>query len=201
MYYNILDRRRTDLLPFLKEFKKDFYLAGRTGLALQIGHRSNIDFDFFNSKEFDIKKLLIRAKKALPNLSIIEQDEHTLIILVNDIKISFFYYPYKLINKTINQDNIRIASIEDIACMKLSAILGRSTTKDYIDLYYILKDIKLITILSLAKKKFKELDNNLLLKSLIYFKDIEKERIYFRNNNYVDFEEVKDFIEKQVVSL
>lgn len=47
MFYNILNKKRTDILPFLKAFKKDFYLAGGTGLALQLGHRDSIDFDFF----------------------------------------------------------------------------------------------------------------------------------------------------------
>jgi hypothetical protein len=47
MFYSILDKKRIDILPLLKEFRKDFYLAGGTALALQIGHRDSLDFDFF----------------------------------------------------------------------------------------------------------------------------------------------------------
>jgi len=201
MFYNILDKKRIELLPFLKGFKKDFYLAGGTGLAFQIGHRDSVDFDFFTDKEVDIDKLLIRLKKTFPKLSVIEKDEYTLIILKDNIKISFFYYPYKLLKKPINEENINIASIEDIACMKLSAILGRSSNKDYIDLYFILQRTTLPELLDLCKKKFPEIDRNLILRSLVYFKKMQEEKIRFRNDNYVDFEEVKDFIKEQVNDL
>ncbi|MEJ2618234.1 MAG: nucleotidyl transferase AbiEii/AbiGii toxin family protein, partial [Ignavibacteriaceae bacterium] len=52
---SILDKKRKDLLPLLKEFKDKFYLAGGTALALQLGHRSSDDFDFFSFEHFEIE--------------------------------------------------------------------------------------------------------------------------------------------------
>ena len=201
MFYNILDKKRTQLLPIFKIFKKDYYLAGGTGLALQIGHRDSVDFDFFTEENTDIEKLFVKIKKVFKeyNLTKIQEEENTLSVLVaDDIKISFFNYPYKLIDELIDEKNLKIASIEDIGCMKLSAIVSRASNKDYIDIYYILQKIKLGVLLKKALEKFPDLDKNLILKSLVYFKDIKEENISFKNNNYVDFKEVKSFLEEKV---
>ena len=114
------------------------------------------------------------------------------------MKISFFSYPYKLIDKLVDEENFKIASIEDIGCMKLSAIISRASNKDYIDIYYILQKIKLGVLLEKALIKFPDLDKNLILKSLVYFQDIQEEAISFKNNNYIGFEEVKTFLEEKV---
>ena len=63
--------------------------------------------------------------------------------------------------------------------MKLSAILSRATNKDYIDLYYIFKEYDLKTVLNVFKQKYHDIDINLVLKSLVYFEDIEQEPILF----------------------
>lgn len=66
MYYGILDKKRIDILPLLKPFKKDFYLAGGTALALQIGHRDSIDFGFLKKNDFDVvKTFLINEVKKI----------------------------------------------------------------------------------------------------------------------------------------
>lgn len=201
MFYSILDQKRLKLLPLFKNFKKDFYLGGGTALALQIGHRDSLDFDFFSPKEIDNRKLFIELKKIFDEHKVLKilEEANTLIILVDgNIKISFFGYPYKLIDKIIEEENIKLASIKDIGCMKLSAVTGRASNKDYIDLYYILRKIGLGDLLQRALEKFPDLDRNLILKSLIYFEDVSLEAVKFKNNNYVDFEEVKGFLKKEV---
>ena len=201
MFYNILDKKRIQLLSFFKIFKKEYYLAGGTGLALQIGHRDSVDFDFFTEENIDTEKLFKKIKKIFQDYQVvkIEEEENTLSVLIgDDVKISFFNYPYKLIGKLVDEENFKIASIEDIGCMKLSAIVGRASNKDYIDIYYILQKIKLGVLLEKASVKFPDIDRNLILKSLVYFQDIQEENISFKNNNYVAFGEVKTFLEKKV---
>ena len=82
--------------------------------------------------------------------------------------------------------------------MKLSAVTGRAVEKDYIDLYFILKQISLTTLLSKAKEKMPDLDYNLILKSIIYFDDVVKENIIFKHNRDVSFDEIKGFLEAEV---
>lgn len=204
MFYDILDKKRLDLLPLFKNFKKDFYLGGGTALALQMGHRDSIDFDFFKEGEIDTQKLFRNLEEffAGHHFLKIQEERDTLSLIVDDsVKLSFFGYKYKLIKELIDEENLKLASIEDIGCMKLSAITGRASNKDYIDLYYILQSIDFKDLLEKALQKFPNLDKNLILKSLVYFDDINLEPIMFRNNNHVDLPEVKKFLEEKIKEL
>ena len=82
--------------------------------------------------------------------------------------------------------------------MKLSAITGRASNKDYIDLYFILQHFSLSDVLEDARLKYPELEMNLILKSLVYFEDITLEKILFKNNNEVTFEAVKEKLRSEV---
>lgn len=201
MFYDILDKKRKDILPLFESFKNDFYLTGGTALALQLGHRDSIDFDFFSEKDFNTKDLFEKLKEIFKNYKIqkVQDEKNTLTIIIDkDIKLSFFAYKYPLLNPLIFEKYIRIASIEDIACMKLSAIVSRSTEKDYVDLYFILQDNKFAKLLELAQKKFPSLDTNLIIKSLTYFDDLIEEAIIFKNDKNVSLDKIKIFLLKIV---
>ena len=201
MFYNILDKKRTTILSLLKTFKEDFYLAGGTALALQLGHRDSIDFDFFCRTSFQTIELFEKIKKVFKEYDLLKiQDDHdTLTVIVDEnIKLSFFSYKYDLIDNLIDEPNLKLASVAEIACMKLSAVTGRASNKDYIDLYYILQEMSLADLLEKVSKKFPDIDQNLILKSLVYFDDIEMEPIMFKNNKDIDFKKIKDFLKKKV---
>lgn len=201
MFYNILDKKRLNLLPLFRKLKNSFYLGGGTALALQIGHRDSVDFDFFKEGDINTKRLFDDVKEIFEDHKILKiQEEHnTLSLIIDDnVKLSFFGYKYRLIADVINEENLKLASIRDIGCMKLSAITGRASNKDYIDIYYILQNIKLTDLLEKASEKLPDLDKNLILKSLVYFKDISVEPIMFKNNNYIGLEKVKAFLEKEI---
>lgn len=204
MFYNILDKKRLNILPLLESFKKDFYLAGGTALALQIGHRDSIDFDFFSKKDINTKELFEQLRDVFKGHELlkIQEESNTLTILIDDTtKISFFTYKYDLIGRKIEDGALILASIEDIGCMKLSAITGRATNKDYIDLYFILKQVSLRDLLAKAHEKFPELERNLILKSIVYFKDITSEKILFKNGCNIPFEEVEAQLRSEVKKL
>ena len=101
----------------------------------------------------------------------------------------------------LDEENFRIASIEDIACMKLSAIVSRAVEKDFVDLYFILQKISLKSILSMLPTKIPNLDINLALKSLVYFDDVADEKIQFKHGAKASFSEIKQFLESQVRAL
>ncbi len=201
MHYEILDDARRELLPSLEIFKSRFYLAGGTALALQIGHRDSIDFDFFTDQSFDTARLFSECLGLFGGHTVLKtQDEKdSLGIIVDDsISISFMRFSYSLIRPLIDSDHLALASIEDIACMKFSAITGRSTMKDYVDLYYILELYPLADLLMIAATKLPTLDRNLILKSLVYFDDISTEPIRFVPDKEVTLEQIKLFLQSEV---
>lgn len=201
MFYNILDQERIDILPKLSFLKDRFYLAGGTGLALQLGHRDSVDFDFFTKESFNTFELYkeLFAVFGQENISKTLEEKNTLYVVLNgSVKLSFFSYPYLLLEPLIKEEFLNIAGIVDIGCMKLSAVVGRAMEKDYIDLYFILKQIPLNTLLLKAQEKMPDLDYNLILKSLVYFEDVYKENIIFKNNLEVSFDEVRKNLEEEV---
>ena len=202
IHYEILDEPRIAILQPLTELKDKFYLAGGTGLALQLGHRDSADFDFFSEDEFDTATLFQKLEKILMGRKIekVQEEKNTLSIIVDDdVKISFFYYPYKMLNPLIEEPNLKIASIEDIAVMKASAIVSRATLKDYVDLYFILGKLSFEEIITLAREKLPALDENLIRKSLVFFEDVLEEAIIYKIDNQPSWEEIKDRIKKEVI--
>jgi hypothetical protein len=184
-----------NLTPIINEF--NFYLAGGTGLALQLGHRKSIDIDLFSS-EFPERDLLLQSlKKFEPQ--IIQEAPGTIDTMICNVQVSFLEYKYPLIESTENFQETPIASLADIACMKLSAVSSRGSKKDFVDLYTILKQTSLKELFTAFEKKFKgvEFQSLHLLKSLTYFTDADKdpEPDYMEPINW---EEVKNTLEEQV---
>lgn len=204
MFYDILDEKRLAILPLLKDLKKDFYLAGGTALALQIGHRDSVDFDFFSQDDVDTKKLFEYLQKIFQghHLHKIQEEANTLTVLVDSsIKISFFAHAAKLVKEVVEEESLSLASMEDIACMKLSAITSRATSKDYIDIYFLLRHVSLSGMLEFLRIKYPELETNLVLKSLVYFDDVTLEKIRFKHDHEVAFEVVQDALRSAVKNL
>ena len=156
IHWDILDNKRKSILPLFKHFKdEEFYLAGGTGLALQLGHRDSIDFDFFKNGDYDTANLIKKTESIFKNheLSITQHEKNTVSCVIDDtIKLSFFGYNYELIELLNNTEYFDIASIEDIACMKLTAIMSRAVEKDYVDLYFIMQKISLDDLLESLKR-------------------------------------------------
>jgi len=201
LYFDILDDRRRELLPLFVKLKDKFYLAGGTGLALQIGHRDSVDFDFFTAESFLPDNLFEELEGIFSRYKIVksQEDKDTLIVTIGDvIKISFLSYPYELIKLLVDGEDLMIASVEDIGAMKLSAIIGRSAYKDYVDLYFVLRKVNLKELLDVATKKFPTLDMNLILKSLVYFDDLKEEPIAYKHDNNVDIGTIKQFLSTTV---
>jgi Nucleotidyl transferase AbiEii toxin, Type IV TA system len=158
-----------------------YYLAGGTALALMLGHRLSRDFDFFSPDLFN-EEVLIQKMQGLSDLTIVAKSEHTLHLLFKEIKVSFLVYTYPLLFPTKRYQTgtgiaIEVADERDIACMKISAIGGRGTKRDFVDLYMVAQKYNLSELLTLFKRKFSRTPyNNVhILKSLTYFTDAELE--------------------------
>ena len=130
----------------IKEFSK-LRLVGETALALQIGHRKSIDIDLFGTIKAD--NIAVSQKlKEIGKLIIIQKSKNINIYLLNNIKVDIVNYPYPWLENEKLEDDILLADIKDIAAMKISAITGRGTKKDFIDLYFLLKHYTLKEILT-----------------------------------------------------
>jgi Nucleotidyl transferase AbiEii toxin, Type IV TA system len=139
MHNEILDNNQAGLLPLLKNFQKSFYLVGDTAIALHLGHRRSLDFDFFSLspliKHRIKRKLLLIPFKQVP----IFEDYDQLHLQINNIKVTFFHFPY-LINHPVKVDSlITMPTLLSLAAMKAFALGRRAKWKDYVDLFFILK--------------------------------------------------------------
>lgn len=157
-------------------FIKKFYLAGGTALALRYGHRESVDLDFFSAHKFSTE-LLIKALSKLGKFKLINEEAGTVDGILDGVKVSFFAYPYKLLNKTEMFAGIAIADVADIACMKINAIAGRNARKDFIDLYFILDHAswQIEDVLHLCDKKFgaAQRDCYHLLRAMVFFEEAD----------------------------
>ncbi len=189
------------MLDKLSVFKNDFYLAGGTGLALQLGHRKSDDFDFFTAKEFSNQKLINIVKETFyeAKISVIQNELDTLTFILDDsVKISLFKLPYVNFLPLVETEFFNLAQIPEIGVMKLLA-LYRATYKDYVDVYFILQKYKLAEIIDLATKKHSEFDVGLYLRALLAYEDVDDFPISFMPDFEVDRKTVFSFIEKAVV--
>lgn len=181
-----------------KKITRDFYLAGGSALALHLGHRVSVDLDFFAPRSFDVVKLVERLSTA-GNFGQEQRKPDTLLGTFDQVKVSFFRYPYPMIAKSENMLNTTIASVPDIGAMKLDAIGTRGKKRDFIDLYFICRaGYALEQTLEWYQEKFKKHQVNLAhyIKALTYFEDAEADpmpKMLIR----VSWNQVKKFFEQE----
>lgn len=203
MYQEVINAKTKRILETIDRIKEieNFYLAGGTALALQLGHRKSIDLDWFSQKEFDVG-ILKKDLSSFGALKIDSEDKQTLNCQLDDIKISFFVYSYKILFPLIDFNKIKLADERDIACMKIDTISSRSAKKDFIDLYFLLEKYRLEELLGLFDKKYAGIEYNRfhLLKSLTYFDDAESEPMPEMLKE-ISWEEIKDKVREKVKTL
>ena len=177
-------------------------MAGGTALALQLGHRTSLDFDFYSKKKFGIESLSTKFKSEFKSIDITTAVEDTLIAEIDGINFSLFYYPYQLLEDEPSFKSIKLASVADIAAMKMIAISMRGKSRDFIDVYYLLKKFDLEKILEFTVKKYPNYEQMAILKGLIYFDEADKEEdikrgIQIFDKNF-DWEKAKKEIVEKV---
>ena len=199
MYWNIFDKSRYKLLKKISEVISidDYYMIGGTALSLQIGLRESYDFDFCVKGEFN-NEVLLEELKSVGNVEVIQNQKGTCDVLLNGVQVSFFYYPNKVLKDFVKPEEmpkLKIASVLDIAIMKVVAIGGRGAKKDFFDLYNIIKKCN-ITVDELVNGLVQKCGNNVnylnIIMGLSYFEDAEDEVL---PNTFVPYnwEDIKKF--------
>lgn len=171
----ILNDDQMSLLPVIREFKREYYLVGGTAIALYLGHRRSIDFDLFKFSMISAKKNVEKLSRSNVDFTITRNVTEQLNLIANNVKMTFFQYPFQIEAKNDFEKVIRIPDLLDLAAMKAYALGRRSKWKDYVDLYFLLKDkFTLQQIIDRAIMIFGDLFSDKLFRSqLSYFDDID----------------------------
>lgn len=155
-----------------------FYLAGGTALALQFGHRQSVDLDFFSPTE-DVPTVRTALESALApyHVTLTDSAWGNLVYLIQDVRVSFYGYGHSLVAPLVENEELRLASMEDIGLMKLNALLSRAARKDFYDLYFICQRIPLRQLLDSAPKKYPSVRDfeAQTVKRLAFFENAEQD--------------------------
>jgi hypothetical protein len=195
MHLNILSDKQNELLSFVSNFRRNYYLVGGTAIALHIGHRRSIDYDLFTDKT--INKTLI--KKKVFDLKFSKQtlfeDIDQMHFLINDVKITFFNYPYPVKHNEMVKRYISIPTLLSLSAMKAFALGRRAKWKDYVDLYFIINgNYSIKDISAEAKQIFGDLfSEKLFREQMAFHEDID----YSEQVEYLSGYEVPDSIIKE----
>lgn len=199
LYLSTVDPSTLELLKSLMKVEplSGTRLVGGTALALQIGHRKSIDLDFFGNIDFEsIDKFaelqgtgIIQTLKTSKNINI---------LTINGIKVDFVHYQYPWLEEQMIVDGIRLGGLKDIAAMKLAAITGRGSKKDFIDIFFLLNRFTLEEMIGFYNEKYFDGSEYMLIKSLTYFDDAEED-ISPEMIQETKWKEVKDRISQEVI--
>lgn len=197
MHFEILNPDQQKLLSLLSNFNKEFYLVGGTAISLHKGHRLSIDFDMFKNGAINPKKILSTFDKADEKYTVTLNRQGQLNLICRNVKFTFFDFNYDIPHKEVLQKFISFPSLLDLAAMKAFALGMRSKWKDYLDLYFIIKDNYSIKEISdRSATLFTNLFSEKLFRSqLSYFEGISfEEQVEFMPGFEVEIEEVKSFL-------
>jgi hypothetical protein len=197
MQLNILSDKQNELLSFISGFRRNYYLVGGTAIALYIGHRRSIDYDLFTDKTLNkslIKKKIFELKF---NKQVLYEDIDQIHFLINEVKITFFNYPYPVKHNEMVKRLISMPSLLTLSAMKAFALGRRAKWKDYVDLYYIIKDYySIIDISTEANNIFGDLfSEKLFREQMAFHEDIDyTEPVEYLPGFEVPEKYLKDFL-------
>lgn len=196
--YQTVDPHTLELLKSLMEESifSSVRLVGGTALALQYGHRSSVDLDFFGTFDADAEEVK-QVLRKYGSLQVIKETPTIKLYVLDGVKIDIVDYKYAWIDATVEDCNLRLASPKDIAAMKVNAIEGRGTKKDFIDIYFLLQHYTLDEILSFYQKKYPECSIFRALMSMSYFEDADPQFMP-RMFSPVAWDEIKSYIVDKV---
>lgn len=197
MYSEILNERQIELLPLMALFRREYYLVGGTAIALYLGHRRSIDFDMFKSTAINHKRNLDRLSASPFSHIVTRRVAEQMNLIINDVKVTFFQYPF-LIEPTVKFESyFRMPSLIQLAAMKAYALGRRSKWKDYVDLFFLIRDhFSIADITDTAIKIFGELYSEKMFRSqLCFFDDIDyTEAVDYLIPNPPTENEIKQFL-------
>ena len=175
MHKEVLNDKQLELLPVMASFRKEYYLVGGTAIALHIGHRRSIDFDMFKPSAINHKKNLDRISQAGYPCTVTRRVTEQMNLIVNEVKVTFFQYPFPINPTEKFETYFKLPSLLQLAAMKAYALGRRSKWKDYVDLFFLLKEhFSIEEISQCATGIFGELYSEKMFRAqMCYFEDVD----------------------------
>jgi len=203
MHSEILSPNQQELLPLLKVFKKEFYLVGGTAIALYLGHRRSIDFDLFKFSSIKPKSLVTKISESGFSYDVTRRVTEQLNVTIHNVKFTFYEYPFQIESPTSFEGIVKMPTLIDLAAMKAYALGRRSKWKDYVDLYFILKDHYTIKQISdRASVIYDQLFSEKLFRAqLSYFADVNYSESIEYLETPVPENEIKEFLTGKAIDL
>ncbi|MCD5396234.1 MAG: nucleotidyl transferase AbiEii/AbiGii toxin family protein [Candidatus Pacebacteria bacterium] len=205
MHQEALKSEQKKIFEKLPNFP-EYYLAGGTALALQIGHRISIDFNLFSSDEIpeNFPEKVEKIFQDLLEVKIVVRHSEQVSFMVGRTLLSFIKYPFPVILNLLEYKKVKMLSVPEIGATKAYALGRRAIFKDYVDLFFIIRKrySTLEEITNLAIKKFKEkFEPRLFYEQLIYLEDVEEMPIEYLKKEKPTKKEIQKFFEKEIKKL
>jgi len=203
MHPEIFSKSQVELFPYIKKFQRSFYMVGGTAVALHLGHRRSIDFDLFTSKQL-IKSRIRSQLLEMPYSQVtLFEDFDQLHLSINNVKVTFLNFPYPIEHGVTFDTLISIPSLLTLASMKAFALGGRAKWKDYVDLYFILRDhYSIEDIANAATVNFGQMfSEKLFREQLAFHKDINYSEPIEYLTTPVPEEDIKKFLIEKAIDI
>lgn len=200
MFSEVLNEKQAALLGLIGDLG-EYYLAGGTAIALQLGHRKSIDFDFFADKVVSLNVVNRILKDCnVENTSVNTIDEFTAI--VNGVKVTFLNYPYPIETKVRFESVISMPNLLTLAATKAFTIGRRPRWKDYVDIYFLLEKFGINNVIEEAESIFKGMfSDKLFREQIVYFDDIDfTEQVDFIGET-ISAEHIKQILSKHALDV
>ena len=204
MFTKFLDTSRIEVWKRLVEFKDVGILAGGTALSMQINHRISYDFDVFTDKPID-DRFLLKLKKIFWEYEVepmVDTSDELTVMLSGNVKLSFVYFPFVKLEKAVETDSLDLFSINDLLANKAYALGRRKTWRDYVDIYWALKNnlIDLKKLITITEQKFDGVfSTKLFLEQLVYFSDVAEIEVDWTGEK-VENEDIKKYLFDEVTN-
>ena len=195
MHTEILTQNQKQLLDWIAQFQREFYLVGGTAIALYLGHRQSVDFDMFKLGTINHKRNLERLSQSGFPYQITRRVPEQMNCLLNGVKLTFFQYPFDVQASKQPDVPFRLPALLDLAAMKAYALGRRSKWKDYVDLYFLLtQHFTLEQVCARATDIFGELFSEKMFRAqLCYFDDVDySEKVDYIISNPPSDDEIKN---------
>jgi len=190
-----------DTLELLKTLMRlpilsDMRLVGGTALALQYGHRRSVDLDFFGHTTENVDELTEAIREEVGHIQTLSATKRIKVYNIQNVKVDIVNYDYPWIDDAVIEGDIRMASPKDIAAMKVNAVIGRGTKKDFIDIFFLLQHYTFDELLQFYKKKYPDGSEFRALLSMAYFADADLQAMPYMYEN-IEWSDIKQRIRKE----